>query len=300
MEPHGLAEVCDRSQIDALLASPLNSEAVSEGSVILYDNQAAGVQQQFNGLLPVLALAFWPDDLRGSRKQALQRAKDKARTEEAARRRSLVSQGVLARPDELRTKPMAKDLAKHRSFGLARGTRVHHQVEDAVYMDPQSFKNKYGRLMPSAADLLTAMHRLGVIPVKPEWLVVDPLLAIGVRFDMLGVKRDGTLVFIENKTSGSKAAFEAEGPDMTGVLRGVLRDSDMNRAFVQLAFSILVAIKRFSCIRRYEAYVLLPRAKDHPSAQNAKSNKGAHVYPLSVDFINRYGVTMYNEVKKIR
>lgn len=284
-----LRDVRSPEIIIRLLGDPRNDHITAEGSLLLYRNPDTGKQGQFNGLLPVLAAAFWPDDLRKTRALLRKHAKDMARTQALARARTIEPAfGQPRAPHAARTR-----LPNHRSAGLALGSLVHKQLEDAVYLDRASFERKYTAMAPSTKAILAYIHKRDWTLVRAEFCVADEAIGVAARFDGLAVTRSGVPVFLEYKT-GSKHSFSAEGPAMESVLRGVLGDSDRNRALVQLAFSMLILIKYFPYVTTYEAYVLRPTELE-------EGKKGAvKAYPLSQDFLQQYGPPMYRAVYAMR
>jgi hypothetical protein len=286
-----LSGVRNADTVLRMLADPRNDHIVAEGSLLLYYNPETGQRGQFNGLLPVLALAFWPDDPRKTRAALRKRAKELAR-DRAIKTSTLVAP-VFGQPPQKHKKPLRALTAGHRSAGLALGTLVHKQLEDAVYLDRASFERKYTAMAPSTKAVLGYIQKRGWTLVATEFCVADEALGVAARFDAVAVTKDGVPVFLEYKTGG-KYSFCAEGPPMTGVLAGVLGDSDRNRALVQLAFSMLILIKYFPYVTTYEAYVLRPTEEE-------ENKKGAvKAYPLAQSFLATYGPAMYRAVYLMR
>lgn len=275
----------------ALATDPRNLHISAEGSIISYTGPDPKAPSTFNGILPVLAFVFWPDDLRKTRAMLCNKAKQKARQLAASRKRSLAAAGYTRPPgrDHGTAKPV-----NHMLHGLAKGGRIHRQLEDSIYLDVASFERKYGAMAPSTKAFLEFINGDGVTLVRPEFAVYDAELGLCARFDAWGVRGDGTLIFYEYKT-GSKNCFRAEGPSMAGPLNGVLGDSDLNRALVQLAFSMLILLHKHPYVTRYEAYVLRSAGdEDGPNKNTIKS------YPLSSRFLFQYGPQIYAAVRKAR
>src|SRR5271165_4662512 len=146
---HRLAAVKDRTQIDALLRDRQYDGITAQGRLLLYINPKDGVESHMNGLLPVLAQVFWPDDDVESRTTALNKAKRQAVRDASAIRHAAAQSGVFYMSSASRRGKHGKRAAQakqksHGLSGVARGTLVHRQIEDALLIDPASFRNKYG------------------------------------------------------------------------------------------------------------------------------------------------------------
>lgn len=283
-----LSEVRHPGTVLKMLSDPRNDHIVAEGSLLLYYNPETGQRGQFNGLLPVLALAFWPDDLRKTRALLRQRAK------KLVKERSLQTSKLVAPMFGQQHRKVPRPLtAGHRSSGMALGALVHKQLEDAVYLDRASFERKYTAMAPSTKAILQYIQKRNWTLVATEFCVSDEAIGVAARFDAVAVTPEGVPVFLEYKTGG-KHSFCAEGPAMASVLAGVLTDSDRNRALVQLAFSMLMLIKYFPYITTYEAYVLRPTEEE-------ENRKGAvKAYPLEQRFLATHGPAMYKAVFAMR
>lgn len=172
----------------------------------------------------------------------------------------------------------------HAGMGRAMGTRTHAQIQAAMLVDHVGFRNMFGTMVPAARQVLSyIVNKRNWIPLRPEVPVYDETMGVCARFDIVAAKPDGTLIFIEVKT-GSKHCFESTGADMEGPLRGVLRDSDLNRALVQLAASVMIALRAHRKIQAFEAYVFHAQDDNHASVR---------VYPMPRDLLLKMGSAIY-------
>jgi len=304
---HRLAAVKDRTQIDALLRDRQYDGITAQGRLLLYINPKDGVESHMNGLLPVLAQVFWPDDDVESRTTALNKAKRQAVRDASAIRHAAAQSGVFYMSSASRRGKHGKRAAQakqksHGLSGVARGTLVHRQIEDALLIDPASFRNKYGSCDTRTQAFFDFVeHEQNVIPILGEFPVADPDLGIVARFDMIGVRPNGTIVFYEHKNGykhcfGAKSTMDmagALGPQLidNGRIHPGLCDSELNRAFIQLAFSVIIAVRMHTFIHHFEAYVL--QADDDPRAP-------IKCYELPYEFIRERIGAMYADVARVR
>jgi hypothetical protein len=290
-----LQHIRDRDEAVALAADPRNLNIVAEGSIITYTEPRSRNEQQFNGILPVLGIVFWPDDVRKTRTFLRNKAKDAARRQAQSRMHTLakaVREDRTHLPNRIHVE--TKKRMHHMMAGMAYGSLMHRQLEDSIYLDMASFERKYGAMATSTKAILTYIHGDGVTLVRPEFAVYDAELALCARFDAWGVRKDGTIILYEYK-SGSKHCFRAEGPSMTGPLYGIMGDSDKNRALIQLAFSVLILLKHHPYVTRYEAYVLRATGDEDGTGKNTIKS-----YPLSSKFLAQYGPQIYAAVRASR
>lgn len=277
----------DRDARD-LLFHRRNELLFVEGSDMFYNCPATGTTRRMRGLLPLLRECFWPDETHAAILQAA-KTRDKKLAAEKTR--------ILRRANSSSSSSRSRNFpGRHPGMGKAKGARAHAQIQAAMLVDHTSFQNMFGRMVPSARRVLNYIVNVrNWLPLRPEVPVYDETLNVCARIDIVAAKPDGTLVFIEVKT-GSRHCFESHGGvDMEGPLRGVLVDSELNRAMVQLAASILIALRGHTRVQRIEGYVV--HALDDEEGDG--STKGLRAYPLSATLIATHGGAIYQAMKRI-
>lgn len=115
-------------------------------------------------------------------------------------------------------------------------------MEDFILLDDKNFQKKHRHLHPWTKRLLE--HIVGVLhlqPVKCELGIYDEEARIGTRIDMVCVEPlTQRIGFIEIKTGYRD--FESYDGYMQGCL-ACLQNSALNRASIQLATSVVLALK---------------------------------------------------------
>jgi len=288
-----LASVKHPEQILTLLGDRQRDGIVAQGRLLLYTDET-GKQRSMNGLLPVLSSVFWPDDERGSRAAALDAAKARAKKDAQYRSQAAARSGVAVFGAPLASGGGGRPVKQqaHGLGGVARGSRVHAQLEDALLIDTASFANKYGSVAPEVKAILQFIENTHhVVPVLGEFPVAAPDLGIVVRHDMLGVRSDGTVVFYEFKTGFKNCFAAASGVPLAGALATALDDSERSRALIQLAASVLVTLRAYPYLQRFEAYVLRP-----------SDTETGHMTctELEFSFLEQYGPALYADLVRAR
>lgn len=182
------------------------------------------------------------------------------------------------RPVVANGRPNAQSAAR----GMLRGNIIHGQIEALVSLDAERFHRKYAAgAHPWSYGALDALLKQGIRPLASELGVVAVKLGIATNVDMVGVRRDGTLVFIEWKTGYEGDAWTSAKNWMRGPLRGVLEDTAKNRAIVQVILGAMIAYKSRGLRGRIECIVA------HISSQ------GTEFIPVTAEFMQTVGPVMY-------
>lgn len=291
----GLEQVTEPFQILALLNDKRNDNITADDSILQYTNPKNGEQELFNGLVPILTKVFWPDDEFKTRKNSLDASKKRAKDAAKSRLHGMNRKELSGPPVKGKSKAAAAQGKGHFANGIIRGKRSHKQFEDAHVLDAENFERKYGSMSLDTRAMFEAYDELGIMRVTSEFCDYSEKLGIAVRHDGIGVKRDGTVVFIEQKT-GSRNCFEADsGIPMQGCLTGIMPDSELSRAMMQLAVSVQITLHKRPYIKRWEAFVLRPTDESRPG-----SKCKAKVYPLSKDFLREYGGLIITDITAFR
>lgn len=172
--------------------------------------------------------------------------------------------------------------------GMLRGNIVHGQIEDLVMLDSVAFFKKHRQGAHKwSLDALEAIRLHGARPFVCELGVVDSDLGIATRVDMVAVRSNGHPIFVETKTGyDSNEAWRGARAWMRGKLHGVLVDSALNRAIVQVVMGAMLAIMSRGLNGVVECWVL------HISSE------GTEITEVSPKFIADYGPVIYQEMKK--
>jgi hypothetical protein len=285
-----MQRLADVSQARALLAHERNRHVYAQDDDLFLRDPATGNVRRLSGLMPVLGAVFWPehvgpDEPSRSEQREAAKKRDKAR---AKAERRITQQGAPAAE-------RGGGGRRPQNFGTAHGKLMHRQLSAAVLVDKESFHNLYPSMLPATKAQLDFIALQGWLPLQPDVPVYDEELGICARFDLAAAKPCGTLVFIEF-TSGSGDCFTSSALSMAGSLTNIVRDSDCGHKFLELAFTILIALRGHPGLHRYEAYVL--RAKAPYEKDFAK--KPVACYPLPPALLAVHGAAIYRDVAQYR
>ncbi len=143
--------------------------------------------------------------------------------------------------------------------GTQRGTIVHQQVRDFLWLDATAFARLHGA--QGAHSWVARFHdtllAMGWLPLACEFIVYDPTLRVGTAIDFVAVTRSGRLVFVELKTGYAGAAWTHSSGPMRGILGAAgMHDTPANRAMVQVTLGALLAVKGHDVDGRFECWVV--------------------------------------------
>lgn len=128
--------------------------------------------------------------------------------------------------------------------GMLRGNIVHRQIQALVSLDAERFHRTYADgAHPWSQSALEALLDHGMRPLASEVNVADVDIGVATSIDMVAVRRDGSLVFIEWKTGYEDTAWTGAADWMRGPLFGFFEDSARNRAIVQVVLGAVLACK---------------------------------------------------------
>ncbi len=171
--------------------------------------------------------------------------------------------------------------------GMLRGNIVHGQIKDLVTLNSALFlRNHRHGAHPWSVDALDAINLRDARPLSCELGVVDSKLGIATRIDMVAVRNNGHPIFIETKTGyDSREEWCGAKSWMRGPLRGVLVDSALNRAIVQIVMGALLAVTSRDLKGVFECWVL------------HISSAGTEITEVSPKFISDYGPLIYQALR---
>lgn len=125
--------------------------------------------------------------------------------------------------------------------GMARGSRVHEQLECYVNsdMNMKEVKRRFGRVDPYFNKARLAMREWKWTPLIAELPIYDPGLGIATKTDMIGVDDKGKLILVEWKCGMDNYGKRGNAP-MLGPLKTKFSNCPINQALVQLLFTRLL------------------------------------------------------------
>jgi hypothetical protein len=174
--------------------------------------------------------------------------------------------------------------------GAVRGSYIHQQIEAAVMLDAGSFARKYREGMnPWAHHLMADIIARGMRPFRAEFVVYDLHIGCATQIDLVAVDKDGTLVFIENKTGYGNGVW-ARPTDAYWVTPTLSRlpsfpCTPRNKAVVQITLGAIMAAKMLGLsMKAYRLAVM--RIDEHV----------IEYIPVASDFILREGVALYEHL----
>jgi hypothetical protein len=247
----------DATDAVLIVEHPDNERLVCDSQGFHYFDPEKEKNRRLRGLTGPLAELFWPDQL-----LPVVRA---------------------AYPTNHRRPVSAQTAAR----GLLRGNLIHSQIQALVSLDAEHFHRKYtGGAHPWSYDALDALLGRGIRPLDSEVGIADVDIGKATNIDLIGVRENGRLVFIEWKTGYEGEAWTSATHWMRGPLRGVLEDSAKNRAIVQVVLGALMARNSRGLSDDFECWVV------HISSQ------GTEFIPVKAEFILEYGPRLYRALAR--
>ena len=146
------------------------------------------------------------------------------------------------------TAPAKRRDPLQRMPGFMQGSLVHRQIAAVLEQHAQPTPQLCATLHPYAKAAIQAVLARNWVPVACEYPVFDPQLNMTTRVDMVAVRQDGVLVFIELKTGYSDGRFTlATGDEWRGTALRAIADqfpcNERNRAVVQVTLGAAMAVK---------------------------------------------------------
>jgi hypothetical protein len=242
-----------------LLTHPRTQRVRMEGGGFHVLDPLSGRLRATQGLTKPLQQLYWPDYAPMSRtKSPVARALKRA----AAGKRAPRLVGRVVKAARAATGASEATKAQEAASGPVRGSIVHRQLHDWLTLDAASFesRNPEGR-HPWTTRVLQQCLARGWLPLLSEYRVYDEIMGVATAIDSVWVTHGGTLVFVELKTSKSRALFhldDVQSAPMAGVAaEHGLPSSALARAKVQLGISVIMAAQGLGLRGHWESYVLL-------------------------------------------
>lgn len=240
---------------DALLIveHPHNEQLVCDSNGFHFFDAEKGKNRRLRGLTGPIAELFWPDQM-----LPVVRA---------------------AYPTKHRRPLTAQEAAR----GPLRGNIVHSQIQALVSLDPEHFHRRFtSGAHPWSYEALDALLARGIRPIAGEVGIADAAIGKATNIDMIGVRKNGRLAFIEWKTGYEGEAWTRATHWMRGPMRGVLEDSALNRAIVQVVLGAFMARNSRNLDGDFECWVV------------HIDSRGIEFIPVKKQFILDYGQVLYD------
>jgi hypothetical protein len=170
--------------------------------------------------------------------------------------------------------------------GAVRGTIVHEQAHDLVTLSADALKRRCPQRHAWSEAVVHALLDHHVLPAAGNVPAYVEALGLCTEIDLLGVEEpSGHLVVVEIKTGYSGGAWRASRGPMRGVLAGVLDDTPLNRALVQVMVATLLLVEGHAVAGgRIDAWVI------------HVDERGARRHVLGPEFMAHYGPLVVREL----
>ena len=250
--------ITNRGPCKQLLGNPRNSIVHFTGSAY-YRISKNGKDIRLSGLLPVLKTCFWPNTnintIMSKKRKKDTNNDDNNKTQYKKYRLNNGSYVTIKTPVINKS---SSDHGRGKHFGLIRGTKIHEQLNDYILFDKPNFLKKHINIHPWTKKIFGFIKSKGWCPLVGEFNLYDPALNMGTSVDIVFVSMDtGHLILLEIKTGYNGYFEENDGCYMEGPLNGVLENSPINWAILQIVFSTILVVMYHKIELTYiEAWVL--------------------------------------------
>jgi hypothetical protein len=214
--------------VKRLLKNKRNLNIKNTGGAYYYQNPATAQCQILSGLLPSLRKTYYPQ------------------------------QKAPLRP-RLKTTPRgtAKPPKRGRFYGLMRGSDVHKEVADYIFLDRAMFLKKHPSIHILTKQLMLYItEEMKWRPLRAEFDLYDQELRIGTSIDMICLnEQTGRLVLLELKTGYSDYWHLSDSKLLGGMHK--LSNSPCHLAVLQLLASTMLLLRHHTLkMDELELYVL--------------------------------------------
>lgn len=177
-----------------------------------------------------------------------------------------------------------KKASKGIHYGKLRGTIVHQEIEDFIFLDSKNFRKKHPSIHVYTHRILkfileTMQWRL----LRSEFDICDEKLRIGTSVDIVAVTNQGKLVLLEIKC-GYNGYFDNYDNYMRGTLRK-LTNSPHHQANIQLITEAVLIVKNHQ-ISLNDLLLYVIRVDDND----------LHYYKINNEYVAKKGAKIYNEL----
>ncbi len=289
------AWVRDRRALDTLMA--FQSRVINTGGLYTYmplnpAHRTYSLKGLTRLMADILVAVDDADEAPGPRKKK-RRARGAGLSADEVRRRRVRA----ATEPQFEVGPVRSVPRRHVMDGLrgaVRGSRIHQEIEATVMLDAGSFARRYPEgINPWSRNLMEDIMKRGMRPFRAEFIVYDRAIGCATQIDLVAVDRDGTLVFIENKTGYGNGAWTKSGGAywMTPALSRMpnFACTPRNKAIVQITLGAIMAAKMLGLrVGTYRLAVM--RIDEHV----------IEYIPVDDAFMVQEGVALYHHLKAVR
>lgn len=155
-------------------------------------------------------------------------------------------------PSEYKTK---KTGIWNSSEGIARGTRVHKEIEVVVNRGWEEAKLFFGeKLHPFTTKAIIAMREWKWQPIISEMIAYDPFMDVATKIDLICLDKNKDIVLVEWKCGMDNYISRGNAP-MQGPLGKYYSNSPLHQAYVQLLFTKMFVEKGYGVFPK-KSYVI--------------------------------------------
>lgn len=268
----------DSSVVRQLVKHERNKLVINTKGAYYYKN-TVGKYVVLSGLLPRLRKTFFPDM---NIFKVLKKPKLTSPVTKISKRRKL----ALARNDKQLqgTKKRKATQSKGIHAGKIRGTTVHQEIEDFLFLDSKNFRKKHPSIHIYTHKILTfILETMKWRLLRSEFNLFDERLGIGTSVDIIAVTNEGKLVLIEVKC-GFSGYFDNHDGYMEGSLHK-LTNSPHHQANLQLISEALLIVKNHQIsLDNMLLYVI--RVDDD----------GLYHYKVNNEYVQKKGPKIYRDL----
>lgn len=244
-----------------------------------YYKNSLGKYQLLTGLLPRLRKTFFPDvNIYNLLKQPKSFAAKVSKRRKQAFARSGGGGATTTKPKK------QKKQSKGIYYGRIRGTAVHEEIEDFIFLNTEAFRKKHPTIHVYTQRILTfIMETMKWRLLRSEFNLFDERLGIGTSIDIVAVTNEGKLVLIEVKCGFTDYFDHCDGY-MHGTLHK-LTNSPHHQANLQLITEALLIMKNHG-IGLNELLLYVIRVDD----------TGLYHHKVNNEYVAKKGAKIYNDL----
>jgi len=169
-------------------------------------------------------------------------------------------------------------------FGSIRGSKIHSELNDFIFLDKNFFIKKYNSIHPWTIRIINIIKERKWKPILTEFNIYDQHLHVATAIDMICVDSNGTIILLEFKTGYSGYFTEHDNTYMMGPLNKVMENSPLNWAKLQLIFSQIILIKNYNISNPIQSFII------------RIDSEGTDIYNIPFEFIIKYSKDLFNHM----
>ncbi|MEO5947928.1 MAG: hypothetical protein ABIP79_14010 [Chitinophagaceae bacterium] len=241
-----------------------------------YYKDSSGKYQLLSGLLPRLRKTFYPEN---DIYNLLKRPKTYEPKIGKRRKLALARAGTPIQP-----KKKEKKVSKGKFYGRLRGTVVHQEVEDFIFLNQEAFRKKHPTIHVYTKKIMTfILETMGWRLLRSEFDIYEEALRIGTSVDIIAVTNEGKLVLME-----VKCGFADYWDRYDGYMHGCLHkltNSPHHQAQLQIITAALFIAKNHQ-IKLEDMLLYVLRVDD----------QGLHHHKVNNEYVQKKGAKIYRDL----